>query len=324
MNTSVVAERFQSLPNVFLIALRYFTAVYLIIVTAILFYGWWNGNTFWLFAIFAVMAPLGLVLTLVYRLSKRRVIRAKTFKLAQVLEAVAAYIDDPPRNLPSYDVELSDNTAFVWHDVLSPFLLAVTRMLIHAKFVIISEESGRGKEWSIDPSPNSPPAILARQTKSIARAMRNDDPVSAFEAVGELLALPRKFNHENAVSTMEFTTEDFVQTCQDIARFLLERNLLNADHLTQQLIINVRERAAPDATNLKWLALIAYWLGIRMTIMKSSVMFEPTRIWSGPSKILAMQLNAALDAFEGHDFADLSEIVYESFDWRTRVPRFIL
>ena len=324
MNTSGVAERFQSLPSVFLIALRYFIVVYLIIVTAILFYGWVSGDTFWLFAVFAVIAPLGLVLTLVYRLSKRRVIRTKTLKLAQVLDYVAAHIDEPPRNLPSYDVELSDNTAFVSHDVLSPFLLGVTRMLVHAKFVIISEERGKGKEWSIDPSPNSPPAILARQTKSIARAMRDDDPVAAFESVGELLALPRRLNLEAAVSSGEFTIEDFVQTCRHVARFLSERDLLNADYLTQQLITNVKERAAPDAADLKWQALIAYWLGLRMTIMKSSVQFEPTRIWSGPSRLLAAQLKAALDAFEDRDFTDLSEIVYESFDWRTRVPRFIL
>lgn len=324
MNTRLGADRYQSRLSAILVFIRYATAIYLLLVAAVLFYGWLRKEIFLLFLVFAVLAPLGLLITAIYRLLWRQAIRAKTLKLAEVLENAARYLDNVPRRITRYDIDLFFKTTFVWHNVLSPFLSAITRLLVQAKYMIISENLGRGRDWSTDVSPGSPPAILAERTKSIARAMREQDPVAAFGALGELLALPILYGRQVHNGRAEFTDDDFIELCRKIAGLLRERKLLDADNLVRKLIGSLREIGSTDVVDVKWRALIAYWLWLRLAFLKTNPRPRPSRIWVGPSKLLAVQLDAALDAYKDQDFASLSEIVYESFDWRTRVPRFIL
>lgn len=324
MDIGSSAGRFQSRPSSILRLIRYATAIYSILVSIVLFYGLLQRETFFLFLVFAVMAPFGLLLTAVYRLLKGQVVRAKTLKLANVLETAAGHLDRIPRRLTKYDTDVSTKTGFVWRDAFDPFLPAVTRLLAQANYMIISEDLGRDRNWSTDTSPDSPPVILAARVKSIARAVRDQDLVAAFEAIGELLALPLFHNSQARQGQVGFTENDFVDLSRKIVGLLRDRKFLDAEDSVQELVISLREKGSTNVDEVKWRVLIAYWLWLRLSFLKEPSQPHPSWLWAGPSKLLAAQLDAALDAYMNQDLVSLSEIVNESFDWRTRVPRIIL
>lgn len=324
MNARQSADRYQSWPSRALIALRYFILGYILLVVSVLGYAWLQRSSSLALAVLLVLAPLGLLSTLIYRLSKRSIVKAKTLRLAAVLDEAADALEQLPRRIAKYDAGLDSNTAFVWHDVLSPFTVSVTRLLSKAKEMIISEEFGRVKDWTTDVSSTCPPAIVARQTHLVADAIRENDPVSAFEVIGELLSMPLISGGQQPESGEEFDSDEFIRLCRNIAKYLRKRQFLDADLEIQSLIGALQEKAREHTPALKWQALIIYWLSIRSAIMKTDEQPGPTRVWAGPSKVLAAQLDAVLDAYQTEDYTGLSEIIYESFDWRTHIPRFIL
>lgn len=322
MNSRLNADRFQSRISRFAILVRYGTTIYIFPVAIILFFALIQRDVFLLFLVFSVLAPVGLLATILYQALKKRVIRAKAQKLASVLEVAAGYLDQIPRKMTKYDTDLTNRTAFVWQDVFSPFLLAVTRLLVQAKYMIISEDLGRGKYWSTDTSPDSPPVILAKHTKSIAQAVREGDSVAAFEALGNLLTLPLSHGNQQRSGQVEFSRDDFIKMCRKMAELLRQRKFLDANESMERLILGLKEEGSTE--EVKWQVLIAYWLWLRLSFLKTPAQPGPSWLWVGPSKLLAEQLDAVLDAYVEEDYVTLSEIVNESFDWRTRVPRFIL
>ena len=121
MNPLSSTNHYRVLPSGFLIALRYVTAIYLVFVVLLLIYAWLRSDTFWQLMLFAVLSPLGLLILLIYRLSQRRIVRAKTLRLAEVLDDAANQLEQLPRRIVKYCICRSTSTASETNDNLRRF-----------------------------------------------------------------------------------------------------------------------------------------------------------------------------------------------------------
>jgi hypothetical protein len=302
---------------------RYFIIIYMIVLSGLLLYALIDREIFLLFLMFTVLGPLGLLTFVFYHLLQNHAIRTKTRKLALILENSTNYLDQIPRRITEYDIDITMETHFVWKNVLSPFLIAVVRFMVDAKNKIISEESGRNRDWSTDLSPDSPPMMLSNYTKSIARAIRDRDSVAAFEAIGELLAFPFYYDNQKRRREDGLIKDDFIKLCREITKLLRKRRLLEANDLVNKLILDLRDKGSANIEEAKWQLLIAHWVNLRVIFLNYPTLTRLSWLWIEPIKLLSAQLDAVIDAYNDKDFSSIAEIVNESFDWRTRIPRFV-
>jgi hypothetical protein len=298
---------------------------YFAVVAVALLYGFLRRDAFILFLVLMPLAPLGLIMTTAYRGIRAAMIRRKTQELADILEEASSKLEEFPPRITEFDILLSVDTAFVWRGVVTPFLIATARLMDHTANMLMSEELGRNKSWTSNDE-LSPVRQMASHLRLMATAVRENDHVRTFEAIGDLMALSvnlRRDNEELRIVEV-FGEKDFIQACNDIAILLKRRRFFDADSEIKRLLLNISRKDSTASAKFRWQVLISYWLWIRLSFLEIPLYPEPTRFWVGPSRLLAVQLEAVVAAYSERDYAGLTEIVYESFDWRTRVPRFLL
>lgn len=297
---------------------------YLALVAGTLSYGLIMRNTFVLFLVLMPLSPLGLIMTTAYRAIKARMVRHKANRLANIFDKAANSLEMTPPQITDFDILLSVEPSFVWQGAVAPFLAATVRLMHQTNSMLLSEELGRSKEWTKD-SALSPFKQIASYVRTIAATVRSDDRVRAFETIGDLMALSILLGREYKPSHIErFNREDFFRICTEIGALLRQRRFFDAEVKVEDLLQNIIHRGSADVIELRWQSLITYWLSLRLSFLEVPFYPGPTRLWAGPSRVLASQLEDAITAYAKSDYVGLTEIVYESFDWQARVPRFLL
>jgi len=272
---------------------------------------------------FFLLSPTFVFISALYLLIKQWQMSRKKKKLVLLLNKVADELESNPSTLTHFDIKTHNETSFVWDGVVTPFLIASVRLLLNAKATIISEQSGRHRQWT-ESGVWSPILELAKQTKKIAVALEESDPVVVFEALGDLFAyalLQRKkvFGANDNL----YSQDDFLKDTENICILLKERRFITANNELKKFVAHVMCQKNPNPTALRWQAFIANWLVIRFNLMEAPSNLVPSSFWLGPSKLLSMQLDAVTSAYVDNNYTDIAEIIYESFDWRNRIPRFL-
>lgn len=299
--------------------------VYFAVVVVALLYGFLRRNAFILFLVLMPLAPLGLIMTTAYRRIRTAMIRRKTQELADILYEASSKLEELPPRITEFDILLSVDTAFVWRGAVAPFLIATARLVDHTVNMLMSEELGRNRSWTKNDD-LSPVKQMVSHFRLMATAVEENDRVRTFEAIGDLMCLSvnlRRANEELGIAEV-FDEKDFIQACNDTAVLLKRRRFFDADSEIKRLLLSISRKHSAAGAKFRWQVLISYWLWIRLSFLEIPFYPEPTRFWVGPSRLLAVQLEAVVAAYSERDYAGLTEIVYESFDWRTRVPRFLL
>ena len=298
---------------------KYVTVADMALMAVGLLYGLLLRESLALVVVFFLLAPLGFLAMGSYRLARRWVVRKKAADLGEALDSITLYLDQIPRKLSKYDTELNSRVQFLWDGVCAPSLIADARLLAEARNKIMSESMGKDAGWSIDRSSDSPPVMLADGTRALAQAVRGGDSVEALEIVGNLLAIPFYRGDQPTVSR-----DTFVSLTRPVVGLLRAGKALNADESVQLLLERIRESRQGDKEDARCQALVLCWLNLRMSFLRKPVERRLSWVWADPSRLLAAQLDGVLDAYRDRDFAGLSEIVNESFDWWTWVPRFVI
>jgi hypothetical protein len=308
-------------PSRFLRFTRSVSISLLWVILVCLFIGLVKRDIFVLSFIAFILSPAFVLIGIIYRLTKTWQITNKTQKLADLLDKSADELEKDNSKLTLFDITTHSNTEFVWSGAVTPFLVATVRLFQQAKINIISEQSGRNKQWTT-PIKQSPIMELSRQTKKIVLALRDSDQIGTFEAIGDLFVFALLFRKRiQAIKEREYPEHDFLRDLESISFLLKQRHFIKANDAVKHLIDNILSQSSPDPTRMRWQAILAYWLSIRLSLIEAPSTPPPSSFWLGPSKILSMQVDSISQAYTEQDYADITETIYESFDWRSKVPR---
>lgn len=306
-----------------IITIRLLILTTIIISTLLFFCGLITKNLELLFMVF----PLGLtssISLLLYQKIKGEYIKRNKQKLVEIIRQGASFLEMKPPQLTKYDIALSSKTGFVWEGVISSYLISTAHFLNHTRYLIISEDHGRSKNWSCDPE-STILTNVASITKKMANAISDDDTVLTFQSIGELYALSlqnrRCIEKKPSVS---YSNESFIEDISNISTSLKQRNLFEADMYQEKLIENLKQENPPQKTIYKWQALIAYWIWLRLSLLNSINKKGFVSGWLDPYSVLYRQIDVIIRYFKNEDWMDVSEIIYGSFDWRTWIPRISL
>lgn len=308
-------------PSRFLRFTRAFSISLLWVILAFLFVGLVKRDIVILSFIVFILSPTFVFVGVMYRLVKTRQITNKAQKLADLLDSVADELEKDNSKLTLFDIGTHTNTEFVWTGAVAPFLVATVRLFQQAKINIISEQSGRNRQWTTTIK-QSPIMELSRQTKKIALTLRDSDQIGTFEAIGDLFVFALLYRKGiQKIKEKEYSENDFLKELESISLLLKQRHFIQTNNNVKLLIDNILSQSHSNAAKTRWQAIIAYWLSIRLSLIEAPSTPSPSSFWLGPSKILSMQLDSILQAYIERDYADITETIYESFDWRTKVPR---
>ena len=100
--------------------------------------------------------------------------------------------------------------------------------------------------------------------------------------------------------------------------------MLEAKLRARGLLEDITRKELVDRDRLPWHALISYWIWLRISATAYRFLPTPPRFWADPSEVFATQLGSAIRAYSTDNYAELTEVICESFDWRTRIPRLLL
>lgn len=275
------------------------------------------------------LAPVGIVVIAVQRKLRKKSVEAKTKALAKVLKDAANILDAGTAQIPLYDAWLSNEMAIVHEGLRDSFLSAIARLLFEAK-VVFSENTVYERWQGIEPHENDfdPVKLIRFKTMTLASAVRRRDYVLSFEVLGDM-AIYALLNLQGVEKPIPLSMNEFVDRVRTINDFVRDKQVLDAQDSYRAL----RQRLADsisindDREEKHWEAIVLYWLNIQLQSVAHHPYHarpRPRWLWADPSTILSKQIQVALASLTAKDYATLSEIIYESFDWQRRTPRFII
>lgn len=310
--------------------------MYILLLFFVLIYSVVNRRADILFISFICVSPISVVILLLYQRSNRRKIRTTANKLSQILLKASGFLDITPPKITLFDITIFNDTSFIWEDTSDSFLWGTTRMLKEAQFVVFSEQSRISRKWMSDTETNkaqSEISSISNLVQVIAQGIIVRDTFAVFEAIADILVLPLKYELLNIESSLlPDDLDDIVSRIEYVGYMAKESSTkeeyasIATEKIAKILEVLPYNMGLKNDENFKWVVLICYWLKhkIQIAFDPNPVRSYPQWLWADFYDILSQEVTMATMAYRNNDFYSLTEIIYESFDQRRIIPKFLI
>jgi len=280
-----------------------------------------------------VFAPATILMLTVYFEFKRFDERLRAKQLSEIIHKSSHFLGNPIPDINNFDKFLSTDIENLKRGPVSLYIYSTLIFLDFARVLIVKEHenaiqaNAKHKHDKKYAAVEFPYRELHRDFEKIEYFVLILDRVGTFDAFGyiftKLLLLRRKFYREQLG---EFTKDGFIESCESISDSLKIRLFNEAYSESLDLLNSIRLQKIPgdiDYSLIGWQSLITYWIWIRIEYIKHLSIDERRTIWLGPSKILANQIDAAIQYYQFGNYRGVVDLIITSFDWRLRIPKVI-
>lgn len=265
----------------------------------------------------------GMLIFWVYTKLKQRLVDQKINRYVRIIRQITDSLIKTPPSLNEFDFLLYSETSFIWKGAVSTYLIATDRLLDLTRILIMAEES-RTKIFTSSEHPNFLEELHSN-LEALAKSIEKQGPLRTFNSISSMILLAikaRNINLKDEDKTSVGSYEDFISECTSISEYLKQRRFSPAEETIQAVIDKIHLSKDIEQANMKWEALIAFWISIRIAIIRTDLLarkqFKRPRV--GPSRILAFQIDEVVASFKNDDMRNVVNTIIESFDWRKRIP----
>lgn len=326
----------------------YFIVVYLLFCTTFTVKAIIDQDVALLLNILIQAIPSGLLTWLIYWFAKGITVGKRFKNLSDDLNIIAREFRAKPMDgLSKLDEVLSENRIQKKSGAVSPAFLAVYRFLEQILRLLIEPRLSAAikKRKRIDKA-QSLNEKLADQIEVLAEQIKRQDEIAIFDALASIYVVviiaskatqttPIKKSKTNTKQSQQqrprryressrYSDHDFIEDNKEIVGLLQIKSFWKAVEKHKDILKSLHNQDNNLLDSSKWQALIGLWLTFRLKHLQSSLPIKASKIWIGPSSMLAFHLERALIGLSEENPKEISEVITESFDWRFKIPRALM